>query len=181
MTTVIRLFYSDYLQNHLWGFAGNSPCQLPCFQNNSHRNHFRINYSFISLTLLIPANLSKEEIVLLKTPSYETNWPRKLFQRIKQRYTWEKSLSSSLLIHCMRPYFLQLTHYDILVNAKTHFIPSFTPPISPLYKTVRDSRLDNWDIKNWWIISVKLLSYSECFQNCLWGFFDPLPCDYPAF
>ena len=91
VATVIRLFYSDYLQNHLWGFADNFPYQLPCFQNNYRRNHFRINYSYL-FTLLISVNLSKEEIVLLKTPSYKTNWPRKLFQRTKQRYTWEKSL-----------------------------------------------------------------------------------------
>ena len=49
VTTTTWLFYSEYLQNHLWGFADNFPYQLPCFQNNYRRNHFRINYSFISL------------------------------------------------------------------------------------------------------------------------------------
>ena len=97
-----------------------------------------------------------------------------------QRYAFENSLFI-FNIHCMRPYFSQLTHYNIFLNFKHVFIIFYHSPL--LHSTGSFGKHMFWEmqIAVYGESSIRRLFYSEYPQNWLYGFFNVSPYQLPSF
>lgn len=85
------------------------------FGNSSIYYIHTLNKIFYLITYLFPY-------------AYEFGWISQKTVPGIQRYTFENSLFI-FNIHCMRPYFSQLTHYNIFVNFKPVFISLLYSPL----------------------------------------------------
>ena len=97
-----------------------------------------------------------------------------------QRYTFENSLFI-FNIHCMRPYFSQLTHYDIFVNFKHVFISLLYSPLLHCTWSFWESMFWEMQMAVYGESSIRRLFYSEYPQNWLYWFFNSFSYQLPSF